>query len=277
MCTIRNLWNRIRKTWDDFWIGDECDDSKKHLSQTDKRFLLYGNFIIGAFTVALVLLLTGINNLQIDRKNTEDMEKVINMVTSYMASATADEYDEIAETIRHDLVLTGQSENAEKYLPYIPNTSDICRACEGSYPAQAVLVSLNTGDSYSLDLFERGIETEDYKGSTQLTFGYDEISQSSIHISKSPGENRGTAEIEHGNRIVSIHRMKRLFCDHCIESMLESVQNQSITEIVILDTENDIFYPVEDGTELQVGDYKLKTGYQNTGYEISISPVTIPN
>ncbi|EOS38931.1 hypothetical protein C808_02248 [Lachnospiraceae bacterium M18-1] len=203
------------------------------------------------------------------------MEEAINIITSYMESATTDEYDEIAKTIRHDLVLTDRSKNIKKYLQYIPNTSDICRACEGSYPAQAVLVSLNTGDSYSLDLFERGIEPENYQGSTQLTFGYDEISQSSIHISKSPGENQGSAEIEHGNSIVSIHRMKSLFCDHCIEAMLEAVQDKPMTEIVILDTENALFYPVECGMELQIGDYKLKTDYQDTGYEISISPVTI--
>ena len=39
---IRGLWKEIRKKWDDFWIEDEYDDSKKHLSQSDKRFLLYG-------------------------------------------------------------------------------------------------------------------------------------------------------------------------------------------------------------------------------------------
>ena len=188
VCVIRGFWKKIWKKWDDFWIEDEDDDSKKHLSQSDKRFLLYGNFIIGICTVAFVVIFIRINNLQIDRRDIADMEEVINIVTSYLESATNDEYDEIAQTIRHDLVFDNYGEDIEKYVRYIPNTSDICRACKGSYPAQAVLVSLNTGESYSLDLFERGIDPEDYQGSTQLTFGYDEISKASIHISKSPGE-----------------------------------------------------------------------------------------
>ncbi len=145
---IKGLWRGIKKRWEDFWIGDEYDDSKKHLSQSDKCFLLYGNFMVGICIVAFVLLLIGVNNLRTDRKNTADMEEVINNITSYMESATSDEYDEIAQTVRHDLVFSNYGEDIEKYIQYISNTSDVCRACKGSYPAQAVLVSLNTGESY---------------------------------------------------------------------------------------------------------------------------------
>ena len=267
---IIGLWKKIRKKWDDFWIGDEHDDSKKHLSQSDKRSLLYGYFMIGSFTIALVLLLIKINNLRIDRKNTEDMEELTNIVTSYVDSATEDEYDKIAQAIRHDLVFDKYEKDIEKYIRYIPNTSEICRACKGSYPAQSVLVSLNTGESYSLDLFEQGIEPEDYQGNTLLTFGYDEISQTSIHISKSPGENKGLAEIERGNGIVSIHKMKKLFCDDCIKAMLDAVENQPISELVICDTENNVFYPVEDEAKVQIGKYALEMEYKNSNYEISV-------
>lgn len=264
------MWKRIKSKWDDFWIGDEHDDFKKHLSQSDKRALLYGYFIISMLTVAFVILLININNLRIDRRDDAAMEEVLSMVTSYMESATKDEYDEIAQTIRHDLVYREYERDIEKYVRDIPNTSDKCRACKGSYPAQAVLVSLNTGESYPLDLFERGIELEDYQGNTQLTFGYDEISQTSIRISKSPGENSGSAEIERGNGIVSIHRMKKLFCDDCIKAMLDTVKNQPIGELVIYDTEKNIFYPVEDGSKVQIGGYTLETGYKDSGYEIDV-------
>lgn len=98
------MWERIKKNWDNLWIVDEHDDSKKHLSQSDKRSLLYGYFMIGSLTIALVLLLIKINNIRIDRKNTEDMEELTNIVTSYVDSATEDEYDKIAQAIRHDLV-----------------------------------------------------------------------------------------------------------------------------------------------------------------------------
>lgn len=264
---------RIKKNWDNFWIVDEHDDSKKHLSQSDKRSLLYGYFMIGSLTIALVLLLIKINNLRIDRKNAADMEELLNVVTSYVDSATEDEYDKIAQTIRHDLVFHKYEKDIEKYIRYIPNTSEKCCACKGIYPAQAVLVSLNTGESYSLDLFERGIEPEEYQENTLLTFGYDEISQTSIHISKSPGENKGLAEIERGNGIVSIHRMKNLFCDKCIKAMLDTVENQPIGELVICDTENNVFYPMEDGAKVQIGEYALEIEYKNSSYEISVKSV----
>ena len=261
---------KIWKKWDVFWIGDEHDNSKKHLSQSDKRSLLYGYFMIGSFTIVLVLLLIKINNLRVDRKNTADMEELMNIVTSYVDSATEDEYDKIAQAIRHDLVFDKYEKDIEKYIRYIPNTSEKCRACKGSYPAQSVLVSLNTGESYSLDLFEQGIEPEEYQGNTLLTYGYDEISLTSIHISKSPGENKGLAEIERGNGIVSIHRMKKLFCDDCIKAMLDAVENQPIGELVICDTERNIFYPVEDEAEVQIGQYALEMEYKNSNYEISV-------
>lgn len=270
---IRGLWKKIRIKWDTFWIGDENDDSKKHLSQSDKRSLLYGYFVIGTLTVVFVVFLIKMNDLRINRRNDAAMEELLNMVISYVESATQDEYDEIAQTIRNDLVFRKYEKDMEKYIRYIPNTSEKCRACKGSYPAQAVLISLNTGESYSLDLFERGIDPEDYQGNTLWTFGYDEISKTSIHISKSPGENAGLAEIERGNGIVSIHRMKKLFCDDCIKAMLDTVENQLIGEVVICDTKKNAFYPLEDESKVRIGDYALETEYKDGDYEIAVKSV----
>lgn len=270
---IRGLWKKIRIKWDTFWIGDENDDSKKHLSQSDKRSLLYGYFVIGTLTVVFVVFLIKMNDIRINRRNDEAMEELLNMVISYVEAATEDEYDEIAQTIRHDLVFHKYEKDIEKYIRYIPNTSEKCRACRGIYPAQAVLVRLNTGESYSLDLFEQGIEPEEYQGNTLLTYGYDEISQTSIHISKSPGENKGLAEIERGNGIVSIHRMKRLFCDDCIRAMLDTVEHQLIGELVICDTKKNTFYPLEDESKAQIGDYALETEYKDGDYEIAVKSV----
>lgn len=213
------------------------------------------------------------NDLRINRRNDAAMEELLNMVISYVESATEDEYDEIAQTIRHDLVFHKYEKDIEKYIRYIPNTSEKCRACRGIYPAQAVLVSLNTGESYSLDLFEQGIEPEEYQGNTLLTYGYDEISQTGIHISKSPGENKGLAEIERGNGIVSIHRMKKLFCDDCIRAMLDTVEHQLIGELVICDTKKNTFYPLEDESKAQIGDYALETEYKDGDYEIAVKSV----
>lgn len=64
--------------------------------------------------------------------------------------------------------------------------------------------------------------------------------------------------------------MKRLFCDGCIEAMLKAVESQAIGELLILDTEKDTFYPIEDERAIQIGDYKLKTEYKDSGYEKTI-------
>ena len=121
MKNIRTLWKGIRTRWDAFWIGDEYDSSKKHLSQSDKRYLLYGNFIVGIVTVTLVLLINGFNNLRLTRQNTADLEFIMNMVKSYMGSATENEYDRIVETIRKDLVFGDYSEGLQVYAKHIPN------------------------------------------------------------------------------------------------------------------------------------------------------------
>lgn len=230
--------------------------------------------MLGVCTVASVVLLIGINNMRIDRKNAADMEELANMVTSYVESATKDEYDKIAQTIRHDFVFREYGENTEKFIRYIPNTSDKCRACKGYYPAQAVLISLNTGESYSLDLFEQGTSPEDDQGNEVLTFGYDEISRTGIHISKNPGEKEGLAEIERGNGIVSVHRMKTLFCDDCIRAVLNTVKNQPVGELALYDTEKNIFYPVEDGAEVLIEDYTLEIKCKDSGYEIAVRPAS---
>ena len=64
--------------------------------------------------------------------------------------------------------------------------------------------------------------------------------------------------------------MKKLFCDDCIEAMLDTVENQPIGELVIYDTEKNIFYLVEDGSKAQIGEYTLEIGYKDSGYEIDV-------
>lgn len=51
---MKNVWRKLRDNWLDFWEDDELDMGKKHLSQHDKRSLLYGGFMIGAVTFAFI-------------------------------------------------------------------------------------------------------------------------------------------------------------------------------------------------------------------------------
>lgn len=268
---IKSLWKRVKDRWDAFWVGDEYDSSKKHLSQSDKRCILYGNFIISIFTVALVLIINGFNSLRFSRQNEASMEFVMEMAKSYMASATEDEYDQITKAIRHDLVFRDYSGGLREYAKNIPNASESCHACRRNSVTQVALVSLNAGESYSLDLPRQEGMPEDGQGNVQVVFGYDEISQTSIRMAKSLKKGKGSAEIERGSGIVSLHRMKGLFCDGCIDRILAAVENGEMGELVILDTEKTVFYPLKDGNKVMIGGYALETEYKDGNCEIKIS------
>lgn len=204
------------------------------------------------------------------RQNSEDMEELMEMIATYMGSATKDEYEEIAKTIRHDLVFSEYGQEIENYIRYIPNTADICRTCGEGFPSQVYLVCTNTGELYDLDLFEKGANPDagEY-GYMSMSFGYDEVSQTSLHITKTPENKEGTVTVQRGRGIVSVQRMKSLFCDDCIREMLETVENQLVEEFVIFDAEGQKFYAVDDGS-VQIGDYELQVEYDEGDYEIEV-------
>lgn len=169
----------------------EEDDTGLHLSQADKREIWYGASIMCMATVAICTLTTAIGNIRVSRENSEDMEAVIKMIATYFGSATQDEYDEIAKTIRNDLVFSEYGQEIENCIQYIPNTAETCRTCTMDFPSQVYLMCTNTGQPYELDLFEKGENPNEgeYDG-TSMSFGYDELSGSSLHITKSLGNRR---------------------------------------------------------------------------------------
>ena len=101
---MKNVWRKLRDNWLDFWEDDELDMDKKHLSQHDKRSLLYGGFMIGAATFVFLSIGVMVGNIWTNHRNQKDMEELLGTIATYMATATDDEYEEIAQTIRHDLV-----------------------------------------------------------------------------------------------------------------------------------------------------------------------------
>lgn len=151
---MKKLWNELKKRWNTCQEDDEYDMSKKHLSQNDKRFLLYGAFMMSMCILALSTLVTAFNNIKINRQYNADVEEVMSMIATYMATATEDEYEEIAKSIRNDLVFSEYGKNIENAIKYIPNTADHCRTCTESYPAQAYLLCTNTGMLYEVDILK---------------------------------------------------------------------------------------------------------------------------
>lgn len=270
---MRSLWMKIKELWFSYWEDDEHDTTKKHLSQNDKRSLWYGAFMMSLAILSLSTLITAISNIRVRNHNNKDMQDTLNMIAAYMASATKEEYDDIAESIRHDLVFSEFGKDIENFIQYIPNTAENCRACMDSYPAQAYLLCTNTGELYELDIYGKGEEPGNEQGGMNLSFGYDEISETSVHVMKMPGQKKGSVKISRGRGIVSVHRMKSLFCDDCIREMLNTVENQLIEEFVVFDTEQKTFYPVDSETQVQIGNYNLETKYEDGNYEIAIEYV----
>lgn len=223
---MKRIRDRIKKIWWVLWEVDENDKASEHLSSLDKRWLIYWNFMTCFGVVLLFLLVTGINNARICRQNDKYVEETIGMIATYMASATKDEYDKIARSIRHDLVFSEYGEEMENL--------DECR------------------------------------GGTIMNFGYDEVSQTSLHVSKSPDQKEGYAELDRGRGITSVHRMKSLFCDDCIRDILNTVGHKLIEEFVLFDTEERDFYAIDDGTAVQIGDYSLEIACRNSDYRITI-------
>lgn len=267
---MRGLWEKVRKKWHDFWKWDECETSKQHLSQAERYFLLYSNFLSCFCTAVFILIIFGVSDFLAKRQNDENMQEIVNMVQAYMASATEDEYDKITQTIRHDLVFSKFCEDIKNCIQYIPNTTEECCTCREEYPARVMLVSLNTGQGYSLDLFEKGRDKNVNQGGKLMTFGYDEISQLSISISKDMKDREGSAKLNRGNRIISVHRMKNLFCDDCIEQILNTVEGHLVEEVIIFDSEEKKFYPIEDDMIIRIGEYSLETEYKESNYKIMI-------
>ena len=270
MWKIKGVWKKLKIKWTAFWVYDEFDLSKKNLSHSDTRYIMYWNFITCACTVSLVMLLTEANNFCLSRKNNADMEKIMKTVEAYMASATKDEYEAIAQTIRRDLVFSEFGEDIENYVYYIPNTADKCITCEKDYPAQAFLVCLNTGEIYALDIFEEEMDPYAYYSYIQVDSGYDEVSQTSFQIYKNLGGKSGFVDLKRGRGIVSLHRMKQLFCDECIKNILHTVEGQITEEVVIFNAIKKIFYPINDGEKVKIGDYIIKNRYKDGDYKIII-------
>ena len=272
---MKKIWERVKKAWWEFWeIYEDKHDCVHHLSKSDKISIWFGTFTMCVLTVVICVLVIAVSNIYNNYKYEQDMDEILNTIVTYLATATEDEYDEIAQTIRHDLVFSEYGTDMENLIQYIPNTSKDCPTCRESYPAQALLVCVNTGVTYSLDIYHIDENPDEKSNGTRTTFGYDEISEADIHVTTYQGEQKGYAEIKRGRRIVSAHKMKSVFCDDCIREILNTIDGQLLEEIVLFDAEQKAFYPVKDKETLQIGSYGLAVSYDDGDFRIDIEYVS---
>ena len=263
---MKRLWCRLRE----LWIDDYEEYDTMQLSRRDKSSLLYGAFMICALTIIAVCIIYNVKVAKANEQTEQEMYTFLNTVTTYLTAATDDEYMEIAEQIRDDLVLSKFSQNIEEYVHYIPNTANGCCAEQEYYSAQAYLICTNTGELYPLDIYDAGEDPSNKEyGYTSMRFAYDEVSETNAHIMLLPDENRSSVTFSQGRGIVSIHRMKGLFCDGCIDKILAAVDNNLMPEYVLFDPANMVYYSISEGTQA-IGNYTLTTTYNSKDYEIEV-------
>ncbi len=151
------------------------------------------------------------------------------------------------------------------------NTAENCCLEQQDYPARIYLVFLNSGNLYPLDIFQANENPDNIKNQniTEFTRGYDEFSESSIQILNTPGLKSETVTIYCGSPVIEDSLMENFFCDNCMRGILNTVKNNPVKEILIYDMEDKFFYPIEEGT-LQIGNYFLRTEYNEETYKIKI-------
>ena len=93
---------------------------------------------------------------------------------------------------------------------------------------------------------------------------------SRLSIFRVADEGKNTVELDREYGIVSVHKMKALFCDDCIEEILNAVEERPVSEFVIFDAEGKTFYSVDDGIEIRIGDYAMECVEKKGDYEIKI-------
>lgn len=79
-----------------------------------------------------------------------------------------------------------------------------------------------------------------------------------------------TLSLRQERNVVSIHRMKNIFCDDCIDKILSTIDGQTITSFVFFSAGDNAFYPVSDGQEMQGDDYTISTSYDIENREMKI-------
>lgn len=253
------LGDRIKKERQDLLAEEDSDMIEFHLRRSDRRWIIYWAVIFVFSMVMIPLIATKISE-----------RYLLNAVAAYIASATTDEYDQIAWDIRYDLVYKEFGRDIEKFVRYIPNTAKDCPTCHGDYQSQAFLVSANMGQLYALDVFVEGFTPDIHYGASHMSYGYDAVSQTALSMIGLPDERIKTVELRRCGGIVSIHKMKRIFCDNCIKEMLSAVEDMPVGEFIIFDANKKVFYPIGDGMTIQIGDYSLESERKEEDYEIIV-------
>lgn len=260
---MKKLWDRAQKIYHhilNIFMKNDSGIPVFHMNLPDQGRILYKSVMVCFCAISLLLPIERMQN-----------RRTINTIAAYIASATDDEYDKISWQLRHDLVYSDFGQNKDNFVRYIPNTSDLCPTCNADDWAQAFLVCTNTGEFYEMDVYVDGFRPDTHYGAVHMANGYDEISQTELSTTRTPDKQRTTIELRRKRGIVSIHRMKALFCDDCIHNILTTIENAQVGEFVIFDPREKKFYPIDDEIAVRIGDYDIVTTEIGGTYQLTVS------
>lgn len=234
----------------------------KNIFNHTENKIVYSCFLACLIAITISIFCFTLIILQVNYKINKSIEATLNMIAAYIVTTTDDEYDDIAQQIRHDLIL---HTNAKQLVQYIPNTATQCLACQREHPSQVYLLAVNTGELYSMDR-----ETPQPSGTISFSSGYDEISQTDLDIVMDGDLNYNTASLTQERDIVSIHRMKTIFCDDCLDKILAVIDGQLITSFVFFSTENNTFYPISNNQTIHSAGCNITSAYDRERKEMQI-------
>ncbi len=234
----------------------------KNIFKHSEEEITYNCFLACMTSCCICIILFALITLQVNHKINKNTTDLLNMLAAYLATATDDEYNEIAQQIRHDLIL---HTDAKRLAQYIPNTAEDCPTCQSDYPGQVYLAALNTGELYSMDS-----ETPQPDGTISFSGGYDEISQTSLNIAYGFSPDYDLADLRQKYDTISLHRMKTIFCDDCIDKILAAIEGQRLTSFVIFIPQEQAIYPISEDTKIQSINHTLSIYFDNESKEMKI-------
>lgn len=159
-----------------------------------------------------------------------------------------------------------------KTLRATQNSAEDCRICGKWDPPPVGLLCINSGDTYSLDLFDGGNQRDDgIYGYVHFSNGGDRLTGLRFEIKKVPDEKWGMVTLWAGNGYLDAGEMKTLYCDSCIEKLLEATEGSEVSGLVVVRGQD--IYPVREGS-LWAGPYQIvaRAGRENWTMEISCGP-----
>ena len=231
-----------------------------------------GNLFLNLiFAVLLVFISTAFFvKWKMSQEFDKQIEPALNTIYTYMATATDEEYENIASELRHSLILRTLDTEDQNYLDLIPNTATAC-LFDQENDGGIYLAALNTGELYPL---EPAPDT-DKDGHTGIRFGYDEVSRSNVTFQFAPSGDASSIYLSRENGEVSVQRMKRYFCEACFNELVEILTNKNVLEFVIFDVETQTIYPIVECAEYDIADHEVTItrdhGYGGNDYQITLS------